>query len=61
MKNFYDLKKLPKCCLGNRFFSLLLINELRRDGILGGHRRTLTVHLDAVRAILEVEGLEILE
>ncbi|MCU0482563.1 MAG: Crp/Fnr family transcriptional regulator [Anaerolineae bacterium] len=45
----------------NRTTASLLINELRRDGILGGRGRTLTINLPAVRNILESQGLEILE
>jgi CRP-like cAMP-binding protein len=47
-------------CL-NRSTASLLINELRRQGILGGKRRTLTVNRQAVEALLREAGLEILE
>ncbi|MCA9904962.1 MAG: Crp/Fnr family transcriptional regulator [Anaerolineae bacterium] len=45
----------------NRSTASLLINELRRDGILGGTGRLLTVNRKRVEHILETEGLEILE
>lgn len=45
----------------NRATASLLINEFRRDGILGGQGRILTVNIQAVRTILEEQGLEILE
>ncbi|MDZ4670078.1 MAG: Crp/Fnr family transcriptional regulator [Phototrophicales bacterium] len=45
----------------NRTTASLLINEFRRDGVLGGRGRTLMVNLLAVREILESQGLEILE
>ncbi|MCU0499382.1 MAG: Crp/Fnr family transcriptional regulator [Anaerolineae bacterium] len=47
-------------CL-NRTTVSLLINDLRRQGILGGHGRTLTINHRAVVACLEEVGLEILE
>jgi len=45
----------------NRSTASLLINELRRDGILGGSGRLLTVNRAQVERLLETEGLEILE
>ena len=46
-------------CL-NRSTVSLLLNDLRRTGILGGSGRTLRVNDPAVHAILEDAGLEIL-
>ncbi len=45
----------------NRTTANLLINELRREGMLGGAGRTLTVHRARVEALLVAEGVEILE
>lgn len=45
----------------NRSTASLLINDLRRDGILGGTGRLLTINRRRVEHILETEGLEILE
>lgn len=45
----------------NRTTVSLLINELRRDAVLGGRGRTLVVHLAAVRHRLESQGLDMLE
>lgn len=62
--------KVPDCitqsdiasmsCL-NRTTVSLLINDLRRQGVLGGTGRNLTIHRPAVRALMESNGLEILE
>lgn len=45
----------------NRSTVSLIINELRRDNILGGTGRSLTVNRKAVEKILEESGSEILE
>lgn len=45
----------------NRSTVSTLINELRREGVLGGTGRALTVNRAAVEAILEEAGLEVLE
>ncbi|MBE0689111.1 MAG: Crp/Fnr family transcriptional regulator [Anaerolineae bacterium] len=45
----------------NRSTASLLINELRRDGILGGSGRLVTVNRAQMEQLLETEGLEILE
>jgi CRP-like cAMP-binding protein len=45
----------------NRSTVSLLINELRRQGILGGTRRALSINKRAIEAILEESGSEILE
>ncbi|MBZ0277754.1 MAG: Crp/Fnr family transcriptional regulator [Anaerolineae bacterium] len=45
----------------NRSTVSLLINELRREGILGGSGRVLTVNRKAVEQLLEKTGSEILE
>lgn len=45
----------------NRSTVSLLINELRREGILGGSGRSLTVNRRAIEEILEQSGSEILE
>lgn len=47
-------------CL-NRSTVSLLINDLRRQGILGGQGRSLTINHRAVVECLEAAGLEILE
>jgi CRP/FNR family transcriptional regulator, cyclic AMP receptor protein len=45
----------------NRSTASLLINELRREGVLGGVGRQLTIHRMQIEAILLEAGLEILE
>jgi CRP-like cAMP-binding protein len=45
----------------NRSTASLLINHLRRDGILGGKGRTLTINRHAIEYLLQQDGLEILE
>ena len=45
----------------NRSTVSSLINELRREGILGGTGRSLTVNRIAVEDLLEEAGLEVLE
>lgn len=45
----------------NRSTASLLINELRRDGVLGGSGRVLTVNRALVEQLLEAVGVEILE
>ncbi|NDJ77521.1 MAG: Crp/Fnr family transcriptional regulator [Chloroflexi bacterium] len=44
----------------NRSTVSSLINDLRREGVLGGTGRSLTVHRAAIQAMLEEAGLEIL-
>lgn len=45
----------------NRTTASLLINALRREGLLGGGGRRLTVHREQVEMLLRAEGVEILE
>jgi CRP-like cAMP-binding protein len=45
----------------NRTTASLLINELRREAVLGGSGRLLTVHRARVEHLLDAAGLEILE
>lgn len=45
----------------NRSTVSSLINELRRDGILGGTGRSLSVNRTAIETLLEEAGLEVLE
>lgn len=45
----------------NRTTASLLINQLRREGVLGGGGRRLTVHRERVESLLRAEGVEILE
>ncbi|MDX2141220.1 MAG: Crp/Fnr family transcriptional regulator [Chloroflexota bacterium] len=45
----------------NRTTASLLINDLRREAVLGGSGRVLTVHRARVEHLLEEAGLEILE
>lgn len=45
----------------NRSTVSSLVNQLRRDGVLGGTRRKLTVDLDAVKALLDQNGFELLQ
>lgn len=45
----------------NRSTVSSLINDLRRQGVLGGHGRSLSVNRAAVERLLEAAGLEILE
>jgi hypothetical protein len=45
----------------NRSTACLLINEYRRQGVLGGAGRCLLVNWVAVDALLRQAGLEILE
>jgi CRP/FNR family cyclic AMP-dependent transcriptional regulator len=45
----------------NRSTVSSLINDLRRDGILGGTGRSLSVNRTAIEALLEEAGLEVLE
>lgn len=45
----------------NRSTVSSLINELRRDGILGGTGRSLRVNRTAIETLLEEAGLEVLE
>lgn len=45
----------------NRSTVSLLINELRRESVLGGTGRTLSVNRKAVEQILELKGSELLE
>lgn len=44
----------------NRTTVNLLVNEFRRQGVLGGSGRTLTVHRPSLERMLEEAGLEIL-
>lgn len=44
----------------HRSTASLLINEYRRAGVLGGQRRSLSVNVEALQAILDQAGLEIL-
>lgn len=45
----------------NRSTVSTLINEFRREGVLGGTGRTITVNRAALEALLEHAGLEVLE
>ena len=45
----------------NRSTVSSLINDLRRDGVLGGAGRSLSVNRTAIEALLEEAGLEVLE
>lgn len=45
----------------NRSTVSSLINDLRRDGVLGGTGRSLSVNRAAIEALLEEAGLEVLE
>lgn len=45
----------------NRSTVSSLINDLRRDGVLGGEGRALRVNRTAIEALLEEAGLEVLE
>jgi CRP-like cAMP-binding protein len=45
----------------NRSTVSTLINELRREGVLGGTGRGLSVNRAAIEALLEEAGLEVLE
>jgi len=45
----------------NRSTVSSLINDLRRDGVLGGAGRSLQVNRQAIEALLEEAGLEVLE
>jgi len=45
----------------NRSTVSSLINQLRREGVLGGTRRKLTVDLNAVQSLLDESGFELLQ